>query len=269
MSRTRLLITLMSILVISGFAVSNVYGETTIAVDDSGGADYTSIREAIYNANDGDTILVYTGTYTENVNVTKQLSIKSESGNPDDTIVQAADPNDHVFYVTADNVTISGFRVTGANSIGKHGIHLEGVTGCSVINNIVSNNKNGIYLLDSRTNTLRDNTVKSNDNYGIFLVKSGNNTLHNNLVNSNNRYGIALDTSNDNNLSDNTVHSNNKHGISLGTSSHNKMRNNNIFNNTYNFGSGSINDIDTSNTVDGKRIYYLVGVSDATCEITA
>ena len=231
MSRTRLLITLMSILIISGFAVSNVYGETTIAVDYGGGADYTSIREAVYNANDGDTILVYSGTYTENVNVAKQLTIKSESGNPDDTIVLADDPNNHVFYVTANNVTINGFRVTGANGIGKHGIHLEGVTECAVINNIVSNNWCGIYLLDSRTNTLRDTTVQSNSNYGIFLVKSGNNTLHNNIVNSNNRYGIALDTSNDNNLSGNTVHSNNKHGIALGTSSHNRMRNNNIFNN--------------------------------------
>ena len=264
MSITRLLITFMSILVVSGFAVSNVYGETTITVDDRGGANYTSIQDAVNNANAGDTILVYSGTYTENVNVAKPLTIKSESGNPDDTSVQAADPNDHVFYATADNVTISGFRVTGANGIGKHGIHLEGVTECAVTNNIVSNNRNGVYLLDSRKNTLHDNTVKSNDNYGIFLVKSGNNNLSNNTVNSNNRYGIALDTSNDNNLSDNTVHSNDEHGIAFGVhSSHNRMRNNNIFNNTYNFGSGSINDIDTSNTVDGKRIYYLVGVSDA------
>jgi len=232
----------------------------------SGGADYTSIQDAVNNADDGDMIIVYTGTYTENVNVAKQLSIKSESGNPDDIIVQAADPNDHVFYVTADNATISGFGVTGANSIGKHGIHLEGVTECDIINNIVSNNWCGIYILDSGTNTLRDNTVKSNNNYGIFLVKSGNNTPHNNIVNSNNRYGISLDTSNNNNLSDNTVHSNNKHGITLETSSHNMIRNNNIFNSTYNFGSGSINDVDTSNTVDGKRIYYFVDVSDVTTD---
>ena len=266
---TSLIVAVIWILVISGFAVSNVYGETTITVDDSGGANYTSIQDAVNNANDGDTILVYTGTYTENVDVKKRLIIKSESGNPDDTIVQAADPDDHVFYVTADNVTISGFGVTGANSIGKDGIHLEGVTECDVINNIVSNNRNGIYLLDSRTNTLRDTTVHSNDNYGIFLVKSGNNNLSNNTVHSNNNYGITLDTSNDNNLSDNTVHSNNKHGIALvDASSHNRMRNNRIFNNTYNFGvsSGTTNDIDTSNTVDGKQIYYLVGVSDATID---
>ncbi|MEA1945424.1 MAG: NosD domain-containing protein, partial [Euryarchaeota archaeon] len=269
MIATRLIVTVIGILVISGFAVNGVYGETTITVDDSGGADYTSIQEAVYNANDGDTILVHAGTYTENVDVKKQLTIKSESGNPDDTIVHAANPNDHVFYVTADNVTISDFRVTGANGIGKHGIHLEGVVECAVINNIVSNNWCGIYLLDSRKNTLRDNTVKSNNNYGIFLVKSGNNNMNNNTVNSNNRYGIALDTSDNNNLSDNTVHSNDEHGIALvDHSSHNRMRNNRIFNNTYNFGgfSGSINDIDTSNTVDGKQIYYLVGVSDATID---
>ena len=185
MRATRLIVAVIGILVVSGFAVNGVYGETTIMVDDSGGANYTSIRDAVNNANDGDTILVYSGTYTENVNVAKQLTIKSESGNPDDTTVQAADPNNHVFYVTADNVTISGFRVTGANGIGKHGIYLEGVTECAVTNNIVSNNRNGIYLLDSRKNTLRDNTVHSNDNYGIFLVKSGNNNLSDNTVNCN------------------------------------------------------------------------------------
>jgi parallel beta-helix repeat protein len=269
MRATRLISAVIWILVISGFAVSNVYGETIITVDDSGGANYTSIQDAVNNANAGDRILVYTGTYTENVDVKKPLIIKSESGNPGDTIVLAADPDDHVFYVTADNVIISGFGVTGANGIGKHGIHLEGVVECAVTNNIVSNNRNGVYLLDSRKNTLRDNTVKSNDNYGIFLVKSGNNNMSNNIVHSNNRYGIALDTSNDNNLSDNTVHSNNKHGIALvDASSHNRIRNNRIFNNTYNFGVtiSTTNDIDTSNTVNGKQIYYLVGVSDATID---
>jgi len=160
MRATRMISAVTGILVISGFAVSNVYGETIITVDDSGGANYTSIQDAVNNANDGDRILVYTGTYTENVNVKKQLIIKSESGNPDDTIVLAADPGDHVFYVAADNVIISGFGVTGANGTGKHGIHLEGVVACAVTNNIVSNNRNGVYLLDSRKNTLRDNTVK-------------------------------------------------------------------------------------------------------------
>lgn len=39
----------------------------TITVDDEPDSDYTSIQSAVNNANDGDTILIYLGTYVENV----------------------------------------------------------------------------------------------------------------------------------------------------------------------------------------------------------
>ena len=45
------------------------------------------------------------------MNVYKSLTIRSTSGNPVDTIVQAADPDDHVFDVTADYECISGFSI--------------------------------------------------------------------------------------------------------------------------------------------------------------
>ena len=117
MRATRLILAVIGILAISGFAVNSVYGETVITVDDSGGANYTSIHDAVNNANDGDRILVYTGTYTENVNVAKKLIIKSESGNPDYTIVFAADPGDHVVYVMASNLIISGLKLKGVINI--------------------------------------------------------------------------------------------------------------------------------------------------------
>ena len=160
MRATMLILAIIGTLVILGFAVSNVYGETIIRVDDSGGANYTSIQDAINNASDGDIIFVHAGTYTENVNVNKQLIIKSESGNPDDTIVLAADPADHVFYVMADNVIISGFGVTGSNN---YGIYLEEVEECVVANNIVSNNRYGIGMRNSDHNNLANNTANANE----------------------------------------------------------------------------------------------------------
>ena len=50
-----------------------------------------------------DTIIVYPGTYSENVDVNKRLTIKSKSG-AEATIVQVANPDDHVFEVMADYV---------------------------------------------------------------------------------------------------------------------------------------------------------------------
>ena len=221
MRATKLIVTVIWILIISCFAVSNVYGETTITVDDSGGANYTSIQDAVNNANDGDTILVYTGTYTENVDVKKRLIIKSDSGNPDDTIVQAADPDDHVFHVTADNVIISGFRVTGANN---YGIRLEGVEECAVINNIASDNRYGIGIEDSDHNDLNNNTANANEWNGIILRHSRYNTLNNNNV-SKNRVGIYVHSSQYNELSNNNA-SNNSVGIEQALSDNNKLKGN-------------------------------------------
>jgi parallel beta-helix repeat protein len=229
MRATRLILAVIWILVISGFAVSTVYGETIITVDDSGGANYISIQDAVNNANDGAKIIVHAGTYTENVNVTKPLSIKSESGNPNDTIVLAADPGDHVFYVTADNVTISGFGVAGSNN---HGIYLEEVEGGVIANNIVSNNRYGIGMENSDHNDLSNNTANANEWEGIILRHSRYNTLSNNNV-FKNKVGInVLHSSQHNEVSNNTA-SNNSVGIEQALSDNNNLTGNVISKNRY------------------------------------
>jgi nitrous oxidase accessory protein len=59
-----------------------------------------SIQNSINNADSGDVIIVKPGTYTENVRITKDnLTIKSESENPDDTIIKAKSPSAHVFFL--------------------------------------------------------------------------------------------------------------------------------------------------------------------------
>ena len=78
-------------------------------VDDSGGADFIAIQEAIIAASGGDTIVVKDGNYLENVKVTKCLTIRSDSG-PNSTRVWAYDQGDFIFDVTADHVNISGFH---------------------------------------------------------------------------------------------------------------------------------------------------------------
>ncbi|MEA2033208.1 MAG: NosD domain-containing protein [Euryarchaeota archaeon] len=136
-------------------------------VDDSGGANFTRIQDAITPASGGDTIIVRDGNYLENVNVNKSLTIQSENGS-DLTIVQAANSYDHVFEVTVDYVNISGFTVKGATGgWRKAGIYLgHGVDNCTISNNNCSNNWAGIELQYSNNNKLTGNLMFEN---GIFI----------------------------------------------------------------------------------------------------
>ncbi|MCK4478873.1 right-handed parallel beta-helix repeat-containing protein, partial [Candidatus Bathyarchaeota archaeon] len=181
---------------------------------------YSTIQEAIHAASSGDTILVKAGTYSENVVVNKRLTITSESG-ADVTIVQAANPAKHVFQVdTVDYVNINGFTVRGSK--GSPGVRPSGA---------------GICLFYANHCNISNNVASDNQD-GIFVSwYSSDNILTENKANLNSRNGIFL----------------------YGSS--NKLRDNTMSNNAFNFGIGGgdyIHDIDTSNTVNGKPIYYWV-----------
>jgi parallel beta-helix repeat protein len=253
------------------------------------GESFLTIQGAIdaVNTTDGNTITVDPGNYIENVNVHKQLTIRSTSGNPADTIVQAVEADDHVFQVTESYVNITGFTVEGARNVGYAGTYLgSGVEHCSISDNDAFNNGIGIYLDSSSGNSITGNNASnniaamllgnSNNNVvtgnnaseniaGIGLDSCSNNTVTNNNA-SNNEEGIGLISSSSNTLTGNTA-SSNIFGISLTGSGNNTLRNNLMSDNSYNFGAdGSSysqldNDVDTSNLVDGRPIYYLIGAS--------
>ena len=202
-----------------------------------------SIQAAINSATAGDTIYVHAGTYTENVVVNKTLTLWGDGA--DMVTVEAELTAEHVFNVTADYVNITGFTATGATGSTKAGIYIgNGVDHCNISNNSASNCNRSIYLNHSSDNALTGNIANSGDYRGIILSDSNNNTLLENTVTGNIR-GIHLQHSSNNTLTDNVMSGN-----------------------SYNFGvigekpSHYVQNIDTSNTVDGKPIYYWVGLQD-------
>ena len=154
----------------------------TFAVDDSGGADFTSIHAAVNAAIYGDTIYVHAGEYVENVFVDKRLTLQGAGA--DVVTVRAPDASGRVFQVTADGVNISGFTVTGA-AFG-YGIYLSEADHCNISGNDLSNNLGGIYSDHSSNNILMGNTITINKTgvCAIHLGSSGGNTLGNNIVES-------------------------------------------------------------------------------------
>jgi parallel beta-helix repeat protein len=122
--------------------------------------NFSSIQEAINapNTNDSHIIEVDPGNYTENVKVNKSLTIRSSSGNPVDTIVNASDPNDHIFRVITDHVTISGFSIEGATGNEKAGIYLSSSYN-RITNNILTSNYYGAISVNSNGKTLANRAL--------------------------------------------------------------------------------------------------------------
>jgi parallel beta-helix repeat protein len=191
----------------------------------SAGCDHTTIQAAVNAASAGDTVYVYNGSYTENVDIaTAHLTIEGEGS--DVVTVTAASSADHVFYVQADYVNISGFNVTGATNSNKAGIYAYSVQHCNISDNIILINAIGICLYTATNNTLTNN-IASNNAYGIIVTFSNNNNiLINNTANSNSYAGITLQSSDSNSLTNNTADLNDVINIWLSSSSNCILTNN-------------------------------------------
>ncbi|MDI9394110.1 MAG: PKD domain-containing protein [Euryarchaeota archaeon] len=140
-----------------------------------------SVQDAINGASPGDLILVESGEFNESIYVNKEnLTIKSASGNPDNTHISGENAGSSVFEIAANGVNISGFSITD----GRYGIFLNKVDNCTISDNKISNQRVGIYLLESGNNLLSNNMVYSNLDCGIKLLASSDNIIRANYFNN-------------------------------------------------------------------------------------
>ena len=238
-------------------------------------SDYSKIQWAVDNASIGDTIFVEDGTYVENLDVYKQLEIRSKNGSFN-CIIKAANPDDHIFEIRADHVGITGFKIEGST---KAGIYLCG-SYCSISNNIISDNYIGVHLSQSTSNNVTNNIIVSND-FGVVVFGSNNSDVVGNTINSSEYVGIYLLYSNDNGIVNNKISnayvgillsyfsngncimdndiSENRNGIYLWHSSGNSIVNNTVELNTYgiNLTSSSSNEIYFNNFNNTNNCYSV------------
>ncbi|MHC3129289.1 MAG: right-handed parallel beta-helix repeat-containing protein [Candidatus Bathyarchaeota archaeon] len=132
------------------------------------------------------------------------------------------------------------------------------------VNDIDSSNMiNGkkVYYLVNGKNRVIDSSTFSDIGF-LALVNCTDMTVQNLDLNGNGQ-GILLAYTTNSTIMNNSI-ANNYEGIRLVSSSNNVLRNNSMSNNTYNFWvkSGLVNDIDTSNMVNGKPVYYWVNQQD-------
>jgi len=204
-------------------------GAATLFVGGTGPGNYTTIQSAVDAAVFGGTVLVFNGTYYENVRIQKTLSLIGQDA--DGVVINGGQEGD-VISVTADWVNVSGFTVTGTGGI-YDGIEVLS-TNCHVFGNRALDIIGGIGVSGSG-NFIENNTLSRNDYGGISMTGSNNLIMNNNLSDGD---GLHIFDSTGNVITGNVM---------TGTG---------IFLEGFELEDWNTHTIDTSNTVNGKPVYY-------------
>jgi parallel beta-helix repeat protein len=147
--------------------------------------DYTTIQEAIDQANPGDTIQVSSGTYEETLFINKTLTLIGE--NRANTILQGADCDCAIIQANWTTVNISGFTIHNASN----GIVLYRCSNSTITETKVNGTGTGIWLHYSHNNTVSDNLLPDNWCGVLLCGHSSNNTIIRNTIRDNSR-GIRV-----------------------------------------------------------------------------
>ncbi|AKB81092.1 cell surface protein [Methanosarcina barkeri 3] len=146
-------------LLVAVFLITSVQNSAfarEIVVDaNNSSADFRSIQEAVNNSSSGDVILIYPGFYNESVDIGVQnISILSESENPEDTTVRA-------FKLGENNITVSGFSVQESLTLQGYILPIGynshyPIENCTIKSNILESD---IYADECYNSTIEKNVI--------------------------------------------------------------------------------------------------------------
>ncbi|WP_416372209.1 nitrous oxide reductase family maturation protein NosD [Aequorivita sinensis] len=236
-------------LFISLFSLTNLWSQTiTVCAT----CPVKSIKEAVKQASEGDTILVKKGIYKEaNIKIDKGITLIGE-----DLPTIDGEEKGEIITIGTDNVTIDGFKIINVgvsyttdyaavrvvNSTGFliqnleleklfFGIYLQKSNDGKVLNNKVRgeavtefNSGNAVHLWYCKNVEVIGNDVQ-NVRDGIYLEFSDNITIKDNFSKNNVRYGLHFMFSNNNYVINNTFETNGA-GIALMFSKFMQVENN-------------------------------------------
>ena len=182
------------------------------------------------------------------------------------TYTFAGDINNAI-VIERDNIVVdgAGYTLQGTDDYESRGTDVTGRSNITIKNTSIKNYWYGIFLDYSSSNSIFGNNITTNRNDGIRLNSSSSyNSISGNNI-TNNDDGVYLYHSSSNSIFGNNITANNRYGIYLFSSSGNNISGNTFVNNGL-FVSGSYQNSVQNNTVNGRPLFYLEGVSNCTVD---
>ncbi len=119
-----------------------------------------SIKAAMAQASDGDTIVVQSGIYKEGrILINKQIVLIGKH-----FPILDGENKSEVISINADNVTVKGFKIINSGHAALEdpcGIRVYDKSNVTVENNILDNNFFGIYIQNGKNCIVKNNTIKA------------------------------------------------------------------------------------------------------------
>jgi len=223
------------------------YDGNTLYVGGDGPGNYSKIQDAIDNASNGDTVFVFNGTYVENLEVNKSITIVGE--NKATVVLDGGNEFLYGIMIRSDNTTIMDMTIQNY-TLFTAGSGVK-ITDSSIQNIILTNlnvvnNWHGIILCNHSSqiqNIVLTNITLHNNTDGIRLIGTTKCIVSNCIFHSN-RIGMAVDTSYNNLIQNNIFHHN---GLGMGM---------------IGFQLSHYIHIVNGNTVNGKALLYFKNQTD-------
>jgi len=183
--KLNLLITLLAIS-IGANAQTNYYISPSGSNSNNGllATPWQTIQYGIGQANNGDTLNLFTGTYNEKVNVTKSLTIRNQTGNMPILSGTGVTTQDAMIAITnQSNVTIDGLEIANNIQNDARGILVDGICQNITIKNCklhdIHFSSNPSAPVNAGTNAQGIIVYGTNASTAISNLKINNNTLYN------------------------------------------------------------------------------------------
>ncbi len=195
-------------------SVNYTTGATTLVVDvdglgsatdcnDAGTTAYSTIQSAVDAASSGNTIRVCPGTYNEDINLNKTLTVIGVGGSASTNITGPIGGPGSTVAIGASGIDISGFTITRAGNnttdwnnpgLNSAGISIQGVaiTGSVIHDNNFVGNRTGIDINNSNGHTIRNNVINDNRTGVIFRNQTDDMTVVENSISNNWTVGILF-----------------------------------------------------------------------------